>query len=330
MRRLTLILSDLYLPADVVRESFPTTLELPALQALLRFAESRRIADWRTWLSRELGAGAVADWPIAHVSALAAKLPVEGTWMATPVALEARLDHVRLRNRGLLRVPSDQQEALQREFTRLFGQELGLEVGGGTSLMLRGGPEADITTVDPARLLDSDIALALPGGAKVAGELRRLGAEIEMWLHSSPLNASREKARQPRISSLWVWGGGVKRPELPGPIFGGARFQLHGTDAYVSALQQLMDTATPTPTPLSFPAWVRQESTFIEFAPMSGAAGESLLDLEQKWFAPARDALSKGELDLLRVVANDKVFEVRRRSAWKFWRRRRSWLESLA
>jgi hypothetical protein len=76
MRRLTLILSDLYLPADAVRESFPTALALPALEWLLRFAtRGPRIANWRSWLAREVGAGVVADWPVAHVDALAASVP---------------------------------------------------------------------------------------------------------------------------------------------------------------------------------------------------------------------------------------------------------------
>jgi hypothetical protein len=331
MRRLTLILSDLYLPADAVRESFPTTLELPALRWLLRFADPpRRVVDWRTWLTRELGAGSIADWPVAHVGALGLGLRTTGTWMATPVALEARLDHVRLRDRGLLRVPLEQRQALTAEFMRLFGDDLSLQPAGGPSLMLCGGPEADISTTDPARLLDSDIGRALPGGSAAAGELRRLVAEIEMWLHSSPVNAAREKARQRRITSLWLWGGGamrggsIERSEQP-------PFTLHGTDDHVAALQLLIGSGSPAAmTPSRFAGWVDDLPAFIEFAPMSGDSGESLSGLEQKWFAPARDALTTGKLDSLRLVANDKVFEVQPRSGWKFWRQRRTWLESLA
>lgn len=330
MRRLTLILSDLYLPADAVRESFPTALGLPAFQWLLRFAASpRRIDHWRSWLTRELGADDIADWPVAQVRALGCQLPAEGAWMATPVALEARLDHVRLRDRGLLRVPPDQQQALQVEFQRLFGGGIVLEPGGPSFLLLH-GPGSDIRTTDPARLLDADIGRALPGDSAAAGELRRLGAEIEMWLHSSPVNAAREKARQRRISSLWLWGGGAARatnPERSGEV----RFRLHGTDDHVAALGKLLGVGQPKlVAPSNFSGWADEVPTFIEFAPMSGDAAESLAELEQRWFAPARDALSTGKLDSLRLVANDKVFELRPGSGWKFWRRRRTWLESLA
>ena len=40
-----------------------------------------------------------------------------------------------------------------------------------------------------------------------AGELRRLGTEIEMWLHGAPFNTARERdAGKRRISALWLWG----------------------------------------------------------------------------------------------------------------------------
>jgi hypothetical protein len=329
MRRLTLILSDLYLPADAVRESFPTTLDLPALEWLLRFAQSRRIDDWRSWLARELGAAALADWPVAHVVAQAAGLPADGAWMATPVALEARLDHVRLRDRGLLHVPLDQQQALQAEFAGLFGNALSLHAAGRPSLLLSGGPQADVATRDPARLLDSDIGGALPGGSAAAGELRRLGAEIEMWLYSSPLNAAREKAGQKRIAALWLWGGGPARG-AESPARGLRRFRLYGSDAYHGSLQHWIDGAALQPVPPGFADADDELPTFIELAPMSGRASETLPELERNWFAPARNALQSGSLGSLQLVANDRVFESSARSGWKFWRRRRGWLESLA
>jgi hypothetical protein len=329
MRRLTLILSDLYLPAHAVRESFPTTLAMPALQWLLRFADRRRIADWRAWLARELGAAAIAEWPVAHLCAHALGQPADGSWLATPVALEARLDHVRLRDRGLLQVPQEQQRALQVEFAALFGDAMALQATGHSSLLLRGGPRADIVTHDPARLLDSDIGHALPTGSDAAGELRRLGAEIEMWLHSSAVNVAREKAGQRRITTLWLWGGGSTRPALPDHVFGKGDFRLEGSDCFIKAVQALAGGAIARAVPAAFEV-AAKGSTCVEVSPMSGSPTESLGDLERHWFEPARRALTSGELDALRLVANDQVFEIGARAGWKFWRPRRNWLESLA
>jgi len=38
--------------------------------------------------------------------------------------------------------------------------------------------------------------------------LRRLGAEIEMWLHEHPVNAVRARRGEAPVTGLWLWGGG--------------------------------------------------------------------------------------------------------------------------
>jgi hypothetical protein len=329
MRRLTLILSDLYLPARATRASIPKALPLPAFEWLLRFSHVRRIDDWRRWLARELGAATITDWPVAHVCALAHELPPESTWMATPVALEARLDHVRLRDRGVLRLPPDQQRALRDEFEKVFGGDLALFAEGSPSLLLRGGPRSDIATHDPARLLDSDIGDALPRANAAAGDLRRLGAEIEMWLHSSAVNTAREAGGQRRVSSLWLWGGGEARAaSAEKPRFEPGDVHLLGEDNLVRALLGLANRDTTPDIPRAF-GDLAGAAGYVEFAPMSGRPSHALPEIERHWFAPARNALLSGELEELRIVANDRMFAVRAPARFKFWRRRRNWLESL-
>ena len=106
MRRLTLILSDLYLPGEAVSAgALPKAITLPGLDRLLRFAQPESLGgDWRTWLARELGCGPIASLPLAHLCALGLGRDPAGSWIATPVQLEARLDHVRLLDRGLKRL----------------------------------------------------------------------------------------------------------------------------------------------------------------------------------------------------------------------------------
>src|SRR5262245_3709806 len=98
MRRLTLILSDLYLPAESADHSAPYV--LPDLDWLLRFASHREpISDWRSWLATEFGAADFAGLPPAHAAAahFFARLDhapdlAGRAWFATPVHLEARID----------------------------------------------------------------------------------------------------------------------------------------------------------------------------------------------------------------------------------------------
>jgi hypothetical protein len=150
-----------------------------------------------------------------------------------------------------------------------------------------------------------------------------------MWLHGSSVNAAREKAGQTRISTLWLWGGGVAGPDLCGRQDQGRAFRLFGGDNYVMALRELIGSEPRPQAPAAFAELGDGAPAFVELSPMSGASGETLVELERNWFAPARAALSAGKLDSLCVLANDCVFRVGARDGWRFWRRRSSWLESL-
>jgi hypothetical protein len=328
MRRLTLILSDLYLPEEAVRGSaFPAALDLPHLDWLLRFAShAQRIDDWRRWLSADLGATPLAGLSAAQVCSLG-RLPMTEAgraWLATPVHLEARLDHVRLADRGLLRLGADERPAWMSEFARSFGPEYALHDAGERGFLLSGASAIRAASVDPARLLDADIGRALPSGP-AAGELRRLGTEIEMWLHAAAPNLARERARQRRVSALWLWGGGVAEVHMPTaatlPLEG---VRTYGSDPYLSALG-----AAVSPVPV-FSALDRSATRcVVELAPMSGSESEALVNLDAHWFAPLRAALGDGSLESVDLVANDRCFRIASRPAWRLWRRKSSWLAQL-
>jgi hypothetical protein len=333
MRRLTLILSDLYLPEEAPREAASAALDLPKLAGLLRFARASRIDSWRAWLAREVGAGIIAPGPVAQLAAVSVPtiLAPSTAWFATPVTFEARLDHVRMLERGLLRMTSAERAEWCAEFTRAFGPEYLLHDAGERGFLITGIAETEAAGVDPARVLGADIGHALPAGAR-AGELRRLMAEIEMWLHAAPLNAVRERERRQRISALWLWGGGP-RAWTPGVPTGWqpppSSIRLSGGDPWLTALAWL-GRLSPSRSLSGFADLDAATShDVVELAPMSGPAPESLPALEQNWFGPARAALASGALGQLDLVANDRWFRLTSRSAWRFWRRLRPWLEVL-
>ena len=345
MRRLTLILSDLYLPTDAGPAEagaepagrgagLRAALDLPNLDWLLRFAgRAGRIDDWRSWLSADIGGLDLSAVSLAQACAqgiLPAPLS-DNAWLATPVHLEARIDHVRLADRGLLRLSAEERDAWRQDFTRTFGPQYALHDAGERGFLLSGASFSRVASVDPARLLDADIGRALPTGP-AAGELRRLGTEIEMWLHGAPGNGTRERKRERRVSALWLWGGGAPQRAASdslrssADVVTGARPRFYGGDPFLSAL------AGPNlnPPPASFAALAESEGRYvIEFAPMSGRRDESLAALESNWFGPAREAASHGALTI-ELVANDRWFRIDPRPAWRIWRKRRSWLAHLA
>lgn len=342
MRRISLILSDLYLPAEAGRQSagqgaaIPATLDLPHLDWLLRFADrAERIRDWRSWLSTDLGSFDLARMSVAQCCAmrwLPAPASPGSAWLATPVHLEARIDHVRLADRGLLHLASDERATWLHDFALAFGPQFTLHEAGERCFLLSGALPAQVASVDPARLLDTDIGQALPRGPS-SGELRRLGTEIEMWLHGAPANAARERARRRRVSALWLWGGGVPEeaavePKPSGAAPAGASDppQILGSDPFLSALAGI----AVEPAPRSFSALDASRShVVVELSPMSGPRHEALAELDAHWFAPAREALGGGDVSSVDVIANDRRFRIAASSGWRIWRRRTSWLTRL-
>jgi hypothetical protein len=333
MHRLTIILSDLYLPPEVVPDRTASVEELPAFEWLLGRSDApAHIADWRGWLVSQ----AAGDSPSEGVTYVAACSHLEerflaSTWFATPVHLEARLDHVRLTDRGLLRLAPEERAQLCADFARVLGAPYELHDAGERAFYLTGLASAAARTVDPARLLGADVGTALPGSE--AGELRRLGAEIEMWLHGSALNAERERAGKPRVSSLWLWRGPATPPRQPAGV-APIEAKYWGGDplmAGLSVIHSLPELPAP-PTYAKLGEHLRHtlRHAVVEFAPFTGAAHETLTALEQNFFAPAKAALLAGQLREIEIVANDRLFRVATSARWRFWRRPVPWLTRLA
>ena len=336
MRRLTLILSDLYLPEDSDpwghSVSTTDTVPMPNLEWLLRFARRRHVvADWRAWLGAALGLDHLRDVPPAQIAARG-QLPADlaaHAWFATPVAFELHINHVRLDARGLLRVDPEEGARWCEAFARDFGSDYTLHYAGARGFLLTGLRSAGGPTLDPARLLGADVTPGLRrSGELVRLELARAATEFEFWLHAAPLNTARDATRRPRISSLWLWGGGAPvdairaaTPARAPAIFGG--------DPFLGGVAREIGPGARQ-APASFDALPAEaEDAIVEIMPMSGTPDESLAKLETRWFAPLRAALTRGALDRLELLANDRVWLIERGGHWKFWRRQRGWLVAL-
>jgi len=336
MRRLTLILSDLFLPEESDRPASPEVpsadaLPMPSLDALLRAAHSRDLTgDWRAWLAAALGLEGLRDVPPAQVAARA-RLPPElaaQAWFAMPVFFDLHITGAPIEPTGLLRVDPDEGARWCEAFARDFGSDYALHYAGARGFFLTGMRSAGGPTLDPARLLGADVTPGLRRpGELVRLELARAATEFEFWLHASPLNAVRDAERRPRISSLWLWGGGapVAVPAAPPTTAP----QLFGEDLFLGGVARELGVPIRS-APASFDALPGEaDVAIVELMPMSGTSEESLSKLESRWFAPVRAALARGVLDRVDLLANDRHWRIDRGHGWKFWLRRQGWLAAL-
>ena len=260
-------------------------------------------------------------------------------WLATPVHLIAGMTSVHFDRRSILRLPEAELGQLAASFRDTFrGSGFDLRPLGSGELLLA-GPEVSLTggTIEPARLLLTSVAEALPmgGGARA---LRQLSAEIEMWLHGHPVNEERSRRGALTAATLWLWGGGASAAFRPTAAPSEIMDAAFGSDAYLRGLWRLAGGETrPMPvdwaTVISEPR-VQRALGVVEVAELlhanpSWRLADAVADIDRRLISPSLAALRRGELERLVLLANDRCLSLRPADRWRLWRRMRSARGSL-
>ena len=367
MEEIVIVITDLYLSSAAEAASI-RGVELPGLARIARYGNGYALEQgWRPWLAAWSGQGELAQSAPATIAAAASRATAEEVngrmmWLATPVHLVAGLSSVHLDARGLLQVDLDARRALAQDFSTVFAESgFRLEALPSAGFLVTGPRVDDLDTVEPARILGASVTEVLPG-ASTAPRLRRLVAEIEMWLYSHPVNADRGRRGRLPITALWLWGGGVAREGIDlgvEPLLG-----TDTTDTVPASLVRgaaLAATGTPAPgvafgdDPYLHGLWrasgSNARSTPGSFEEVLGHTGrravfvlelshsfdehrnwtlrEALADLDRRWIVSALDALRRRDIGRVTVVANDHRLTLGSRDPWKLWRMPRPALTAL-
>jgi len=331
---LILILADFFSGGE--RASGDSALpRLPALETLLSMAEREPLPQgWRGAIARRFGgpelaalapAAAVA---MAHLDVRAA--PATQYWLATPLHWFAGLDSLHLHPAGLLQLPAASQAELAADFSRVFGAApWGLHALGARELLLSGAPLA-VSAEDPAQFVGRDLGAGLPRGA-AAATLRRLGAEIEMWLHGHRINLERQASGELPVSALWLWGAQPPAESARTLAMLPALARFYGRDTYAEALWRLRRGRAEA-LPEQFQAMARTGgATDVVLHPTLGSdgLGTALQRFEQRWLQPAMQALRARELAVIELLAGSHAYRLSRLNLKRFWRKSSPWWESL-
>lgn len=134
----------------------------------------------------------------------------EGYWLcATPVHLETRHHALVLADPTALTLAVAESQALAAtlaEHLRSDGISLHAPHPARWYLHCRVAPE--ITTSGLDHVIGHDIDRWLPQGRDALAWHRRL-TELQMLLHTHPVNDAREAAGRAPVNSVWFWGGGL-------------------------------------------------------------------------------------------------------------------------
>lgn len=310
------------------RDALP---ELPVLAAML--ARARRLlpaSDWRS------GALAALGWPDdsampAAVNVAACALPElsagTGLCFAAPLHVVAGISRVHLPPGGCLRLDAAQSARWAEAFNRDFGEpQLRLHAVGDSWLLAapfagaaRDAAPEDLTGEPLARVAARDEA---------ERSLRRLGAEVEMWLVEQPLNREREARGDPPLNALWFWGGAHSTRIAPLTRLPRAMFVAGAPDAWLAGLAAHCGVPLNSATDWQSLAAAR-DALLVLMPPPEGASAQYWLDLEARWFGPAARAMRDGSLDALRLQIGPSAWLLPDPSPLRWFRRTRSWHQQV-
>ena len=337
---------------------------LTGLERIARYGHRRVLeADggWRPWLARALSRGDLADVPPAVVVAQSRALtaptvsphkpaPVAQTaWLAMPLHLIASLTSVHLDRRSLLRLSSAEAEGFATDFNQTFrdpdpASSLRLHPLPSGEFLLEAPASFEATTTEPARALVEGLESALPRGPR-ATTFKRLGAELEMWLHAQPLNDARQRRGELPVSTLWLWGGGP----ISGPLSAAGPVQVQtssaqtapqviafGNDPYLAGLASLSG-ATTRKLPDSLVDATGQAPRVLlvaEMTPLLHANPQwtvidAVADIDRRFISPALVCLNDRRFEKVTLIANNLQVHLRRNDRLQFWRPRQPGLTGL-
>jgi hypothetical protein len=350
VRELVIVIPDLYQPHELCGASRDDTRpgEIPGFETVARFgARTKLAAGWRRWLLGDIDRLDLEDLAPACIAAAAldpapaaalgnSQTPSVTSWIATAVHLHAGLTRVHFDQRGLLRLTPAEQAVLAADFARTFGSShqtlAALPCG---EFLLSTPGLSPLATEEPGRAACGEVDQMMPAGA-AAAPLRRLLAEIEMWLHALPLNEARRSRGEVPITALWPWGaaGRIVRPEQRATTGLPAAF---GRDAWLEGLWRLNGAvcrAPPEHLGEVLAAGTRAAVLVVEVGGQwradESSVGSALRRLDERFVSPALQALRRGVVDGVSVMLNDARARIERGSLRKFWRRTLRGLEGFA
>jgi hypothetical protein len=265
-----------------------------------------------------VGGAAGPDWRAAAFRIIAPQTPMPSiaavayraaggpraagcVFVATPVHYLAEMNNVRLANDGVLSLDAAEAAALALDFNREW-RGAGVDLWASAQrLFCSFDAPIGAVTHDPAAARGLHLAEFLPAGTDAA-RLRRLMSEMEMWLFDHAVNRARRQA--PRVSSLWLWGGGEPLSSLPA-VEGGAA----GGDVFFDAFP---------------PAAGRDADVMVAAATPNQA---EWAEVEARWLLPTLAGLRRGRFEHLELSAGARRFVIGARWRRRFWRKAKPWWE---
>jgi hypothetical protein len=276
--------------------------------------------------------------PLAPFSYLAdtGRVPPGCCWCVDPVHLRADTRGLILFDAATCRLDAPERQALfvtLRDFLSEAGWTL--ETADTQRWYLHGLSAHALRTTLLSQVRGKPLGDFVPRGSAAAEWMQRSN-EMQMLLHSHPVNQERATRGLPAVNSVWISGGGAL-PEPRRSLFD----QVYSDDPLVRGLA-LWNGCDPRPVPDNAGCLLGdiepgQRILLVPDACLVPAAYddadhwcEVVARYERDWFAPLLRAVARRYLRELQLVAlNGYRYRLRRRDLWHFWRRDTGWRTAM-
>lgn len=151
-----------------------------------------------------------------------------------------------------------------------------------------------------------------------ARALMQAQSEIQMLLHSHPLNAERINRQQPPINGVWCWQDIAAQAKHDRYLFTASCWQSQ-TSGQAEHWGQL-PTHSPTAHVVVFDDQLINTHIYTDNA----AYAHIIHAWEQHWFAPIKHALNRGQLAQLNIETENHSLRIQKPLLPPFWRRQAS------
>jgi hypothetical protein len=303
----------------------------PVLSAMLRDASRLPpVVDWRSGVLQALGLTANGALSEAVMAARAVPgLPVgTSVCLGLPVHAVAGMSRMFLAAAESFELEADSREQLRLAFNAEFGSpEVKLHAAG-AGWVLQAPFAAAANDGSPESL--RGVALAREPAVSAEGRLlRRLGAEVEMWLSALPFNSARERRGKPPINSIWFWSGAITRAMPALARVPGGLFTNLAPDAWMAGLSS--HCSLPFRLARDWHEVRETRAAVVILQPDPSRDVTSMLpDWESAWLVPARNDLASGRLADLRLQIGATAWQLPAPRFARWFRRARPWWQMVA
>lgn len=245
-------------------------------------------------------------------------------WLcADPVNLSFAREHLLLNAFQPEDIAADEAATLIAALNDTFADLGRFEACAGNRWYLQLAAPTRCTSYPVHDVVGRPVKLFLPEGED-ARLWQRTMNEAQILLHNHALNTSRSAAGRAPINSLWLWGAGTLQHSARAPMAAVQASDALGVGlaraAGLSPAAPDLAAASTQPTLVVLDELLRPSQQFDLEGWRNG-----LEALERDWFAPLAEALRRGRLDSLRLIApGDRgtlELELSAAARWKFWRR---------